>query len=131
MPVRVGYELTNNLCGDIFNPAIQHNAIFSNQLIMKIHIQIEASPCSMYDEKLREAGFEPHELDENNMMSLRVQAVKRMLLEEEGLALAEIAWRLDYNSIALLSAQFKKVTGLTTSEFKRMHSLKGTFTVVA
>jgi AraC-like DNA-binding protein len=34
------------------------------------------------------------------------------------LNLTEIAWKLHYSSVAHLSNQFKKVTGLTPSHFK-------------
>jgi len=35
------------------------------------------------------------------------------------LTLGEIAWKLGYSSTAHLSAQFKKMTGLTPSHFKK------------
>ncbi|HKR04085.1 MAG TPA: AraC family transcriptional regulator, partial [Bacteroidia bacterium] len=34
--------------------------------------------------------------------------------------LSEIAWKLHYSSVAHLSTQFKKVTGLTPSFFKKI-----------
>jgi AraC-like DNA-binding protein len=45
--------------------------------------------------------------------------VKQLLLFNE-LTLSEIAWKLNYSSPAHLSAQFKKITGLTPSLFKKM-----------
>ena len=36
------------------------------------------------------------------------------------LSLTEIAFKLQYSSVSHLSAQFKKVTGLTASRFKQM-----------
>jgi AraC-like DNA-binding protein len=36
------------------------------------------------------------------------------------LSLSEIALRLNYSSVAYLSNQFKKVTGLTPSHFKQL-----------
>ncbi len=51
-------------------------------------------------------------------IQLRIDQAKRMLLSE-GLDLHEIAERLNYSSTAHLAAQFKKVTGMTTTEFKR------------
>jgi AraC-like DNA-binding protein len=35
------------------------------------------------------------------------------------LTLSEIAWKLEYSSVAHLSSQFKKVMGLTPSYFKK------------
>lgn len=49
----------------------------------------------------------------------RIEKVKELLAYDE-LSLKEIAFQLGFNSVAHLSAQFKKETGLTTSHFK-MH----------
>lgn len=49
----------------------------------------------------------------------KIEKVKELLVYAE-LTLSEIAWKLGYSSVAHLSAQFKKVTGLTPSEFKKM-----------
>jgi AraC-like DNA-binding protein len=40
------------------------------------------------------------------------------------LTLSEIAFQLNYSSVAYLSNQFKKVTGLTPSHFKKMRTIK-------
>jgi AraC-like DNA-binding protein len=47
----------------------------------------------------------------------RIEKVKELLFYGE-LNLSEIAYRLGYSSVAYLSAQFKKETGMTPSEFK-------------
>ncbi len=52
----------------------------------------------------------------------KIEKVKELIVYDE-LSLTEIAWKLHYNSMAHLSYQFKKVTGLTPSFFK---SLKDT-----
>lgn len=49
----------------------------------------------------------------------KVERVKELLAYDE-LSLSEIAYQLDYSSVAHLSAQFKKVTGLSPSHFKRI-----------
>ena len=36
------------------------------------------------------------------------------------LNITEIAWKMNYSSVAHLSSQFKKVTGLSPSHFKNM-----------
>jgi YesN/AraC family two-component response regulator len=53
-------------------------------------------------------------------IGLRIEQVKRMLVED-GLDLVEISCRLNYSSAAYLGAQFKKNTGMTSSEYKRAH----------
>jgi AraC-like DNA-binding protein len=49
----------------------------------------------------------------------KIEKVKELLLYDE-LSLTEIAYRLHYSSVAHLSNQFKKVTGLTPTYFKEV-----------
>ena len=51
------------------------------------------------------------------IISHKIERAKELLLYDE-LTLTEIAWKLNYSSVAHLSNQFKKVTGLTPSYFK-------------
>ncbi|MBN2634409.1 MAG: helix-turn-helix transcriptional regulator [Bacteroidales bacterium] len=47
----------------------------------------------------------------------KIEKVKELLVYDE-LTLTEIAWKLHYSSVAHLSNQFKKMTGLTPTYFK-------------
>lgn len=47
----------------------------------------------------------------------RIEKVKELLVYDE-LNLKEIAFKVGFSSVAHLSAQFKKITGFTTSHFK-------------
>lgn len=47
----------------------------------------------------------------------KIERVKELLLYDE-LSLTEIAYRLNYSSVAHLSNQFKKITGLTPTFYK-------------
>ena len=49
----------------------------------------------------------------------RIERVKELLVYNE-LNLTEIAYQMHYSSVAHLSMQFKKVTGLTPSHFKQL-----------
>jgi AraC-like DNA-binding protein len=49
----------------------------------------------------------------------KIERVKELLLYDE-LTLTEISYRLHYSSVAHLSNQFKKVTGLSPSFYKKM-----------
>ena len=49
----------------------------------------------------------------------KIERAKELLLYDE-LNLTEIAYRLNYSSVAHLSNQFKKVTGLTPTYFKEL-----------
>lgn len=53
----------------------------------------------------------------------KIEKVKELLVYDE-LTLSEIAYRLGYSSVAYLSNQFKKVTGLTPSHFKSLKEHK-------
>jgi AraC-like DNA-binding protein len=54
---------------------------------------------------------------EKFIISHKIERAKELLIYGE-LNLTEIAWKLQYSSVAHLSNQFKKVTGLTPSHFK-------------
>lgn len=55
---------------------------------------------------------------EKYVISQKIERVKELLVYDE-LNLSEIAYQLGYSSVAHLSVQFKKVTGLTPSYFKK------------
>lgn len=47
----------------------------------------------------------------------KIEKVKELLVYDE-LSLSEIAYKMNYSSVAHLSTQFKKITGLTPTHFK-------------
>ena len=51
----------------------------------------------------------------------KIERVKELLVYDE-LTLTEIAYKMHYCSVAHLSSQFKKVTGQTTTHYKRLQS---------
>jgi AraC-like DNA-binding protein len=60
---------------------------------------------------------------EKYLIAQKIEKVKELLVYDE-LSLSEIALRLNYSSVAYLSNQFKKVTGLTPSYFKSIKEKK-------
>jgi AraC-like DNA-binding protein len=56
---------------------------------------------------------------EKFIISHKIERVKELIIYDE-LSLTEIAWNMHYSSVAHLSNQFKKVTGLTPSHFKNL-----------
>ena len=56
---------------------------------------------------------------EHYIIAHKIERVKELLVYDE-LNLTEIAYKLHYSSVAHLSNQFKKVTGLTPSHFKHL-----------
>jgi len=49
----------------------------------------------------------------------KIEKVKELLIYDE-LTITEIAYKLHYNSVPHLSNQFKKMTGMTPSQFKNL-----------
>lgn len=56
---------------------------------------------------------------EKYFIAQKIEKVKELLVYDE-LSLSEIAHRLNYSSVAYLSNQFKKVTGLTPTHFRQV-----------
>jgi AraC-like DNA-binding protein len=56
---------------------------------------------------------------EQYIISHKVERIKELMIYGE-LNITEIAWKMGYSSVAHLSSQFKKVTGLTPSHFKQL-----------
>jgi AraC-like DNA-binding protein len=53
------------------------------------------------------------------IISHKIERIKELIIYDE-LNITEIAWKMNYSSVAHLSNQFKKVTGLSPSHFKQL-----------
>ncbi len=60
---------------------------------------------------------------EKFFINQKIEKVKELLVYDE-LSLSEISHRMNYSSVAYLSSQFKRVTGLTPSHFRNIKTLK-------
>jgi AraC-like DNA-binding protein len=60
---------------------------------------------------------------ERYIIAHKIERVKELLMYEE-LNLTEISYRMNYSSVAHLSNQFKKVTGLTPTHFMALKDKK-------
>jgi AraC-like DNA-binding protein len=49
----------------------------------------------------------------------KVERIKELIMYDE-LSISEIAWKMNYSSLAHLSGQFKKVTGFSPRHFKQL-----------
>lgn len=56
---------------------------------------------------------------ETYLIELKIERVKEMLAFRKW-TLSEIAWQLNYSSVQYLSNQFKKITGLTVTEYLKL-----------
>lgn len=60
---------------------------------------------------------------EQFIISHKVERIKELIIYGE-LNITEIAWKMNYSSVAHLSNQFKKMTGLSPSHFKQLRDKK-------
>jgi len=56
---------------------------------------------------------------EHFIIDHKIERIKELIIYGE-LNITEIAWKMNYSSVAHLSNQFKKVTGLSPSHFKQL-----------
>lgn len=89
-------EAKNNL-SDVLSKKLQHDYNYLSNLFS----EVEGTTIEKY------------------FIAQKIEKVKELLVYDE-LSLSEIAFKLNYSSVAYLSNQFKKVTGLTPSHFKRI-----------
>ena len=58
---------------------------------------------------------------ENYIMLQKIERAKNLIIKDS-LTLTEVAYKLNYSSVAHLSTQFKNITGITPSQFQRIIS---------
>ncbi len=101
-----------------------------NIVVEMIHYSEEPPAINFSDYLSKKLGYDYNYLSnlfsevkgitiEHFIIAHKIERAKELLLYNE-LTLTEIAWKLHYSSVAHLSNQFKKVTGLTPSFFKKI-----------
>ncbi len=93
-------ELSTNL-SDYLSTRLHHDYSYLSQLFS----QVEGTTIEKY------------------FIAQKIEKVKELLVYDE-LSLSEIAFQLNYSSVAHLSNQFKKITGLTPSHFKKIKAYR-------
>ena len=56
---------------------------------------------------------------EHFIINHKIERIKELIIYDE-LNITEIAWKMNYSSVAHLSNQFKKITGLSPTHFKQL-----------
>lgn len=96
-------------------------AVFSEEDANKENLSVLITDCLPYDYTYLSTLFSSVEgiTIERYHILQKIERAKELLVYDE-LTLSQIALKLGYSSVAHLSSQFKKVTGLTASHFKRI-----------
>jgi AraC-like DNA-binding protein len=101
-----------------------------NVIVEAIHYSDEALKTNFSDHLSKKLNYDYTYLSnlfsettgttiEHFIINHKIERVKELLVYDE-LSLTEISYKLHYSSVAHLSNQFKKVTGLTPSFFKKL-----------
>lgn len=101
-----------------------------NTIVEMIHYTDELPKTNFSDYLSEKLKYDYHHLStlfsevkgitiEHYIIAHKIERVKELLIYNE-ISITEIAFKLHYSSVAHLSNQFKKVTGLTPSFFKKM-----------
>lgn len=124
---KVGFELIDNRKGQLIERA-------KTLLIELVHRQNNELRTNLSDYLSQQLGHDYSSLStlfsevegttiEKFYIAQKIERVKELLVYDE-LSLSEIAHLLNYSSVAHLSNQFKKITGLTPSHFKQIGAVK-------
>lgn len=101
-----------------------------NVIVEMIHYEDEAPKVNYSDYIAEKLGLDYNYLSnvfsevkgttiQQFIITHKIEKVKELLLYDQ-LSLTEIAFQMNYSSVAHLSNQFKKVTGLSPSFFKKL-----------
>ena len=123
----IGLELINDRMTEVIEKIKQHvikkarNEIPEKESKIKLssylsnHLNLEYTYISSLFSSIEGRTIE------NYFIEQRIEKVKELLVYNE-YSLSQIAFELEYSSVAHLSNQFKKITGLTPSHFKKIGS---------
>lgn len=97
----------------------QQNAQLATNLsdYLSKHLAQEYSSLSNLFSEVEDTTIEKYFINQ------KIEKVKELLLYDE-LTLSEIAFQMNYSSVAYLSNQFKKVTGFSPSHYKQLKDKK-------
>lgn len=109
----VQIEKIKNLLSELFlKEEIPSGFLLSD--FIKSHIPEDYSSISQNFSSMEGITLEKY------FIQKKIEKVKEWLFYEE-LTLSEMAWKLDYSSVQHLSSQFKKITGMTPTEFRKLN----------
>jgi AraC-like DNA-binding protein len=101
------------------------NLVHHSEVVLKINLSNHISDqLNQNYHYLSNLFTEANEMTiEHYFIAQKIERAKELLIYNEH-SLSEIAYQLNYSSVAHLSKQFKKVTGLTATSFKKIKRSK-------
>lgn len=122
---KIGLELIDSRIGEIIEKIKQlvikkaRNEVDDNEKNIKLSTYLSSRIHQEYTSLSKLFSDTEGRTIENFFIMHRIEKAKELLVYGQ-LSLSEIAFELDYSSVAHLSSQFKKITGLTPSHFKEI-----------
>jgi YesN/AraC family two-component response regulator len=120
---KVGFELietrVNKLVADIKQAVMEYLSLGLDSQNMKLSSFITTKIPNDYSYLSDLFSSVEGKTIEQYFILQRIEKVKELLVYDQ-LSLTEISYRTGFSSVHHLSAQFKKVTGLTPSHFKKI-----------
>ncbi len=125
--VELGFELINNkkhrTIERIKNAVIELVHYKDNNTAVNLSTYISSLMHSDYNSLSRLFSEFTGMTIERFFILQRIERVKELIFYDE-MSLTQIAFKLNYSSVAYLSNQFKQVTGMTPSQFKTLKNKK-------
>ena len=122
---RIGLELIDSRAGELIEKVKQlvikkaRNEVEEKEKKIKLSTYLSSKLHQEYTSlSILFSDTEGRTIENFHIMQ-RIEKAKELLVYGQ-LSLSEISFELDYSSVAHLSSQFKKVTGLTPSHFKEI-----------
>ena len=122
---RIGLELIDSRAGELIEKVKQlvikkaRNEVEEKEKKIKLSTYLSSKLHQEYTSLSKLFSDTEGRTIENFHIMQRIEKAKELLVYGQ-LSLSEISFELDYSSVAHLSSQFKKVTGLTPSHFKEI-----------
>ena len=125
--VRLGFELIDDKKSRVIEKVknLIIDLVYSKSNLLKNNLSESITTTIGQDYSYISSQFSQQEsiTIEHYYILQKIERVKELIVYDE-LSLSEIAFQLNYSSMSHLSKQFKKVTGLTPTDFKNLKEQK-------
>ena len=114
-------QIKQTIIGLIHQDSISTENLKASTANPKTNLSDYLSETLHYDYKYLSATFSDIEnvTIEQYVIAQKVERVKELLVYGE-LSLTEIAYKMNYSSVAYLSSQFRRITGFSPTEFRKI-----------